>query len=65
MSTQGSGRDAAVTSEAQTRRLFVASCIALVATAMTFAVRGDILGTWGTEFTLDKTSIGWITGMAF
>ena len=65
MSTQGSGRDAAVTSEAQSRRLFVASCIALVATAMTFAVRGDILGTWGTEFTLDKTSIGWITGMAF
>ena len=32
---------------------------------MTFAVRGDILGTWGTEFSLDKTSIGWITGMAF
>ena len=31
----------------------MASCIALVATAMTFAVRGDILGTWGTEFTLD------------
>jgi len=45
--------------------LFIASCIALVATAMTFAVRGDILGTWGTEFALDKTSVGWITGMAF
>ena len=65
MSTQASGRDAAVTSEAQSRRLFVASCIALVATAMTFAVRGDIIGAWGTEFSLDKTSIGWITGMAF
>jgi MFS family permease len=32
---------------------------------MTFAVRGDIIGAWGTEFSLDKTSIGWITGMAF
>lgn len=65
MSTQGSGRGAAVASEAQKRRLFMASCIALVATAMTFAVRGDIIGAWGTEFALDNTSIGWITGMAF
>jgi MFS family permease len=32
---------------------------------MTFAVRGDILGTWGTEFSLSNQSIGWITGMAF
>jgi MFS family permease len=45
--------------------LFMASCIALVATAMTFAIRGDILGTWGTVFSLDNTRIGWITGMAF
>lgn len=65
MSTQGSGRDAAVTSEAQSRRLFVASCIALVATAMTFAVRGDIIGAWGPGFSLDNQSIGYITGMAF
>jgi MFS family permease len=45
--------------------LFVASCIALVATAMTFAVRGDIIGAWGTGFSLDNQSIGYITGMAF
>jgi MFS family permease len=32
---------------------------------MTFAVRGDILGTWGTEFSLNNQNIGWITGMAF
>lgn len=65
MSEQGNGAGTTAVSEAQSRRLFVASCIALIATAMTFAVRGNILGTWGTEFSLDKTSIGWITGMAF
>ncbi|MGI8912005.1 MAG: MFS transporter [Rubrobacteraceae bacterium] len=65
MSTQNGRQEAALTTERQSRLLFIASCIALVATAMTFAVRGDILGTWGTEFALDKTSVGWITGMAF
>jgi MFS family permease len=32
---------------------------------MTFAIRGDIIGAWGTDFALDNTNIGWITGMAF
>ena len=64
MSAQTSGAGTTALSAADRRRLFVASCIALVATAMTFAVRGDIIGAWGTEFTLDKTSIGWNTGMA-
>ena len=65
MSEQANGAGAASVSEEQSRRLFVASCVALVATAMTFAVRGDIIGAWGTEFTLSNTNIGWITGMAF
>ncbi len=26
------------------RRLFIASCVALIATAMSFAIRGDIIG---------------------
>lgn len=42
------------------KQLFVASCIALVATAMHFAVRGDVLGAWETEFVLSKEQIGWI-----
>ncbi|MBU0616725.1 MAG: MFS transporter [Planctomycetes bacterium] len=42
------------------KRLFVASCIALVATAMHFAVRGDVMGTWETDFVLSKAQIGWI-----
>lgn len=39
-------------------RLFVASCIALIATAMTFAVRGDILGDLGSVFSLNKEQLG-------
>lgn len=65
LSPQGSGEYTTVPSEMQSRRLFVASCIALAATAMTFAVHADILGTWGTEFSLDNQDIGWIIGMAF
>jgi len=48
-----------------TRRLFVASCIALVATAMSFAVRGDIMGDFERLFALTKTDVGWIAGAAF
>ena len=65
MSEQRNGAGTTAVSEEQSRRLFVVSCIALVATAMTFAVRGDIIGAWGTEFALSNTNIGWITGMAF
>jgi len=52
-------------SETQVKRLYLASRIALVATAMTFAVRGDILGTLGDQFTLDNSNLGWIAGAAF
>ena len=47
------------------RRLFIASCVALIATAMTFAIRGDIMGDFEREFALDKTDVGWIAGAAF
>ena len=45
--------------------LFVASCIALIATAMTFAIRGDIMGALEGQFVLSKTHLGWIAGTAF
>jgi fucose permease len=48
-----------------TRRLFRASCIALVATAMSFAIRGDIMGDFERLFALSKTDVGWIAGAAF
>lgn len=46
-------------------RLFVASCIALIATAMTFAIRGDIIGDLGQNFSLTKEQLGYIAGAAF
>jgi MFS family permease len=42
------------------RRLFIASCIALVTTAMTFSIRGDILSAFGTEFNLSHQQQGLI-----
>lgn len=46
-------------------RLFRASCIALVATAMSFAIRGDIRADFERAFGLSKTEVGWIAGAAF
>ena len=49
----------------QQSRLFKASCLALIATAMSFAIRGDIMGDFERVFLLDKTQVGWISGAAF
>ncbi len=46
-------------------RLFNASCIALIVTAMTFAIRAGILGQLGVEFNLSDTELGWVNSMAF
>lgn len=46
-------------------RLFRASCVALVATAMSFAIRGDIMGDFERVFGLTATEVGWISGAAF
>ncbi|MDK3159429.1 MFS transporter [Kamptonema cortianum] len=46
-------------------RLFIASCVALIVTAMSFAVRGDIMGALETQFSLSKEQLGWIAGTAF
>ena len=47
------------------KRLFVASCIALLVTAMSFALRGDAAGAWATQFALSNEQVGWINGAAF
>jgi len=47
------------------RRLFVASCIALVASAFSFVIRQDVLPAWGRSFDLSATHLGVIGGMAF
>jgi len=46
-------------------RLFTASCLALIVTAMSFALRGGATGTWTTEFNLTNEQVGWINGTAF
>jgi MFS family permease len=46
-------------------RIFQASCLALVVTAMTFAIRAGILGQLSQSFELSDTELGWINSMAF
>ncbi|MBS0633718.1 MAG: MFS transporter [Verrucomicrobia bacterium] len=46
-------------------RLFAASCIALIVTAMSFALRGSAAGDWAAEFKLTHEQVGWINGTAF
>ncbi|WP_016957591.1 MFS transporter [Catenovulum agarivorans] len=48
----------------QANRLFIASCIALTVTAMTFAIRAGILGQLSASFDLSDRQLGWITAMA-
>ena len=51
---------------ANKKKLFFARRIALIATAMTFAIRADLLGnTFGTVFKLSNEDIGWCIGTAF
>jgi len=46
-------------------KLFVASCLALLVTSLSFGIRAGLLGTWGTQFNLDKAEISTITATAF
>ncbi len=46
-------------------QLFLASRIALIVTAITFAYRAALEGIWGEEFSLTKEQIGWIFSPAF
>jgi len=46
-------------------RLFAASRVALVVTAMSFALRGAAMGPWASAFNLTKEQLGWIDGTAF
>ncbi|HUF74538.1 MAG TPA: MFS transporter [Gammaproteobacteria bacterium] len=46
-------------------RIFAASCVALIVTAMTFAIRAGILDELSLSFDLSDTQLGWINSMAF
>ncbi|WP_375326056.1 sugar MFS transporter [Flagellimonas sp. GZD32] len=46
-------------------QLFLAACISLVVTSMTFAIRAGILTQLGEEFGISNQQLGWINSMAF
>jgi MFS family permease len=52
-------------SEKDAKRIFRISCIALIVTSMTFAIRAGILGDLGQQYGLSGKEIGWIASMAF
>ena len=47
------------------QRLFTACCVALIVTAMTFAIRAGILTQLSADFDFTNAQLGWINGMAF
>lgn len=52
--------------EINKKKLFVASCIALITTSMTFGIRADLVeNTFGSLFSLSNEQIGWCIGTAF
>jgi len=58
-------RMAASTGTSNREQMFFASCIALIATAIIFAVRSDILGDLGKQFQLTNAQLGWVIIGAF
>jgi MFS family permease len=46
-------------------RLFVASCISLVASAFSFVIRQDVIPAWKASFDLSAEEAGYILGLAF
>jgi MFS family permease len=46
-------------------RLFLASRIALITTAMCFGFRANAVGFWATDFHLTHSQLGWVNGTAF
>ncbi|RWZ86134.1 MAG: MFS transporter [Hydrotalea sp. AMD] len=49
----------------QKNKLFVASCLALLVTSLSFGIRAGILDTLGTQFQLNKAELGAIAATAF
>jgi MFS family permease len=47
------------------RRLFVASCVALAATAACFSLRGDVMPAWARHFAITQEQVGAVGSAAF
>jgi len=52
-------------SPANPRRLFVASCVALAATAACFSLRGDVMPAWARHFAITQEEVGAVGSAAF
>ncbi len=46
-------------------QIFLAACISLIVTSMTFAIRAGILTQLGVDFEISNKELGWINSMAF
>ena len=46
-------------------QIFLAACLALIVTSMTFAIRAGILTQLGIDFNISNKELGWINSMAF
>lgn len=67
-STQYAARgaqSASTLTASQRQRLFVASCLALVVTAMIFVIRGAITDEVKTVYSINNQEYGWVSSMAF
>jgi MFS family permease len=60
-----SPNELAMTSTIQRNKLFVASCLALLVTSLSFGIRAGILNRLGVEFHLDASQLGSIAATAF
>jgi len=65
MSKEAVGQPNLILSSAQRNRLFVASCLALLTTAMVFSIRAAILDDLGSHFHVNKELVGIFAGKAF
>ena len=65
MSTQMVTPKSGALSAGQRRWLFIASCLALAATALVFSIRAAIMDDLGASFHVDKELVGIFAGEAF
>ncbi len=54
-----------IPSPGNSSRLFLGARIGLVATAMTFALRGNAMAAWSSQFALNNEQVGIVSGTAF
>jgi len=54
-----------VDADGKRKNLFVASCVAITATAMCFGVRAEIMHSLSLQFHLTNEQVGWVAGTAF